>query len=307
MIHRIMTRRAGVVGLILGLFLATGSAARDTALEGKLVSAGSDTLGALSSLWAELLRERHPDVLVQVRAIGSGAAPTALVQGSADLGPMSRPMSAAEHDLFFQRYGYAPTAVPVAYDEIAVFVHRDNPIEHLTRRELDAMFSATRRCGHSRSIREWNSLRADGAARRQPVSLYGRSAASGTYSVFRDKMLCGGDFAPELNRLVGSAAIVHAVATDPDGIGYASAGHLNVSVKRVAILDDAGGAERSLARGLYLYLNRPPGAQLEPLVAAYIDLALDDVGQREVARAGYKPLAPRERRLLRKRLGLGGD
>lgn len=301
-----MIRRDNVAGLILGLIFATGCAARATVLEGKLVSAGSDTLGALSSVWAELLRERHPNVLVQVRAIGSGAAPTALVQGSADLGPMSRPMSPAEHDLFFQRYGYAPTAVPVAYDEIAVFVHRQNPVEHITRRELDAMFSATRRCGQPRAIREWDSFRADGTARHQPISLYGRSAASGTYSVFRNRMLCGGDFRPELNRLVGSSAIVRAVAADPGGIGYASAGHLNVSVKRIAVLDGAGGAERSLARGLYLYLNRPPGAPLEPLVAAYIGLALDEVGQREVERAGYKPLGRRERRLLRERLGLDG-
>lgn len=293
--------------LLLGLVLAAGSAARDEVLEGKLVSAGSDTLGALSSLWAELLRERHPDVLVQVRAIGSGAAPTALVQGSADLGPMSRPMSAAEHDLFFQRYGYAPTAVPVAYDEIAVFVHRDNPLEHVTLGELDAMFSATRRCGYPQAIREWETLLGDGGSRHQPVSLYGRSTASGTYSVFREKVLCGGDFTPELNRLVGSSAIVRAVATDPSGIGYASAGHLNVAVKRVAVLDDAGGARRSLARGLYLYLNRPPGVPLKPLVAAYIDLALDEVGQREVERAGYQRLERRERRLLRERLGLDGD
>jgi len=282
--------------------LALPGVARE--LEGKLVSAGSDTLGSLSSLWAELLRERHPGVLVQVRAIGSGAAPTALIQGAADIGPMSRPMSATEQEQFFRRYGYAPTGVPVAYDEIAVFVHRDNPVAHLTLAQLDAIFSETRRCAHPRLLRAWPELSGEYARFPEAISLYGRSAASGTYSVFRRTVLCGGDFARHLNRLVGSAAIVRAVATDRGAIGYSSAGHLNATVKRIAVVTDEGEASEPLSRSLYLYLNQPPDAALDPLVAAYVDLALSPLGQREVARAGYTPLGEETRAALRSRLGL---
>jgi phosphate transport system substrate-binding protein len=278
------------------------------ALEGKLVSAGSDTLGGLSSLWAERLRERYPGILVQVRAIGSGAAPTALVQGAADVGPMSRPMAPSEQERFFRRFGYAPTAVPVAYDRIAVVVHRSNPVDTLTLRQLDAMFSTTRRCGNGRLLRDWSEvLDARSSWSEGPISLYGRSAASGTYSVFREQVLCGGDFAPRLNRLVGSSAIVRAVARDRSGIGYASGGSLNVTVKAVTIVGEDGQRSIPLSRALYLYLNRPPGSPLNPLVAAYIDLALSADGQGAVARAGYTPLPEAERRALRRDLGLADD
>lgn len=289
--------------MLLWLLLAAAPVLAAT-LEGKLVSAGSDTLGSLSSLWAELLRERYPGVIVQVRAIGSGSAPTALIQGTADVGPMSRPMSPAEEGRFLQRYGYAPTAIPVAFDEIAVFVHPANPLDEISIAELDAVFSATRRCGHASLLRDWRSLRATADWPARPISLYGRSAASGTYSVFRDKVLCGGDFSPQLNRLVGSSAIVRAVATDRYGIGYTSAGYVNATVKRLRINDASGALSDRLSRGLYLYVNRPPGAPFEPLVAAYLDLVLSAEGQAEVRRAGYRPLAEADIARQRRRLDL---
>jgi len=300
-----------VVGALvfLGLILSLEAAAETAgaALEGKLVSAGSDTLGSLSSLWAERLRERHPEVLVQVRAIGSGAAPTALIQGTADLGPMSRPMSRLEVQRFFQRYGYAPTAVQVASDEIAVFVHRDNPLVQLRLPQLDALFSATRRCGFPRLLRDWRDLAAiDGRAAR-PVTLYGRSASSGTYSVFRQRGLCGGDFAPQVNRLVGSSAVVRAVAGDRSGIGYASAGYVDATVKRLRLVDGSDGREVRLSRSLLLYVNRRPGEPLEELVAAYLALVLSAPGQREVARVGYQPLTDAQLRTARRNLGLPRD
>ena len=141
---------------------------------------------------------------------------------------------------------------------------------------------------------------------RRPVIAYGRSAASGTYSVFREQMLCRGDFSPRLNRLVGSSAVVRAVAMDRAGIGYASGGYLNANVKRLRVLDADGRRERNLSRTLLLYINRPPGSGIDPLVAAFLDTALGAEGQREVARAGYLPL-PRQRLLrLREALGVRG-
>ena len=289
-------------------------------LSGKLVSTGSDTLGPLSSQWAEALGRRYPGLLMQVRAIGSGAAPTALIQGTADVGPMSRPMSPAEERAFVRRFGYGPTAVPVARDEIAVFVHQDNALERISVPQLDAVFSATRRCGYHRSIRDWRRL--DGGAderidaparplnapaRPRPISLYGRSATSGTYSFFRSRVLCRGDFAPDLNRLVGSSAVVRAVARDPRGVGYASAGYLNANVKRLRLLAADGVTEVALSRSLYLYINRRPQAALEGGLAAFLDLVLSAEGQRAVRRSGYLPLSAARVARLRESLGFARD
>jgi phosphate transport system substrate-binding protein len=272
-------------------------------LAGKLVSTGSDTLGVLSSQWAQTIMRDHPAVTVQVRAIGSSAAPTALVEGTADLGPMSRPMTALEVQAFTARFGYPPLAVPVAVDRLAVFVHRSNPLRRLPRRALDAMFSANRRCGAQSPLESWSELGLGERWQSRRITRYGRSAASGTYGFFRGALLCGGDYAPRVNRLVGSAAVVRAVGEDRDGIGYSSAGFLSDSVRELRILDDSDEA-LDLSRDLQIYVNLPPGEALPALVAAYLSTALSDAGQTVVSAAGYTPLARRRRLELRQDLGL---
>ncbi|MEM1141664.1 MAG: PstS family phosphate ABC transporter substrate-binding protein [Pseudomonadota bacterium] len=268
-------------------------------LSGKLVSIGSDTLGSLSSLWAESLTATYPAVRVQVRAIGSAAAPTALLEGTADLGPMSRPMAAAETRAFYSRFGYQPTAITVARDELAVFVHRSNPIESLSLKSLDAVFSGTRLCGAKTSIDRWGQLGLARVWAERSVNLYGRTTASGTYSVFRSTVLCSGDFKARMSRLVGSSAIVRAVASDVYGIGFASAGYVNAGVKRVHVAATDESADQRMSRQLYIYINRPPGATLDPLLAAYLRLVLSDLGQSRVRSAGYQelPFAERQRQL----------
>ncbi|WOJ96030.1 phosphate ABC transporter substrate-binding protein [Congregibacter brevis] len=291
--------------LLLALFFFPAADGAEP-LTGKLVSTGSDTMGSLTSIWAELVTAQHPRLSVQVRAIGSGAAPTALVQGTADIGPMSRPMSPEEINAFARKYGYAPTAVPVAQDALAVFVHRENPLDSITTAQLDAVFSGTRRCGYEKPIRAWGDLALSAPWSQRVISVYGRSAASGTYSVFRSQVLCAGDFAVYLNRLVGSSAVVRAVAMDDHGIGYASAGYLNASVKRLRVIQSGSVDEAKLSRRLFVYINRPPNKPVDTLTAAFLEVAFSIEGQREVARLGYDALTASEIEGLRSELGLSG-
>lgn len=303
-----MIRRcAALLALSATISTAIPTPAHSQELAGNLSSTGSDTLGSLSSVWAEMVQQRYPQVLVEVRAIGSAAAPTALIQGTADIGPMSRPMSAREIASFRRRYGYAPTAVSVAKDALAVFVHRDNPLQSIAIPKLDALFSVTRLCGHPEPIVSWGELGLLPPWDGERIHLYGRTSTSGTYSVFRRQVMCGGDFSPHLNRLVGSSAIVRAVAADPSAIGYASAGYLNANVRPLVVVGQDGKAQPSFSRSLYIYINRPPEADLSPLVRAYMDIALSREGQREVIRSGYLALTNSERNMRRLGLGLKPD
>ncbi len=68
---------------------------------------------------------------------------------------MSRKMKDTELAAFEQKYGYKPTAIPVAVDALAVFVHKDNPIQHLTMEQVDAIFSSTRLCGAKADVKTW--------------------------------------------------------------------------------------------------------------------------------------------------------
>jgi len=314
-----MRRRlaSGVSGALLGLLLgATPGGARSAepeaglpaytltrAVSGNLNAVGSDTLSHLVSLWAETYRELYPNARVQVEAKGSSTAPTALIEGTAQLGPMSREMRASESEAFERRFGYPPTPIRVALDALAVYVHRDNPLERISLTEVDAIFSRTRRCGHPRALEHWTDLGEGGARLAHPIRLYGRNSASGSYGYFKTRALCGGDFRDATNEQPGSASVVHAVAGDRYGIGYSSAGFSTSGVKMLALARTPDAAHATpdpadlyadrypLARYLYVYVNKQPGVPLADLTAEFLRFVLSREGQAAVVQDGYLPLA----------------
>ena len=147
-------------------------------VSGTLNSIGSDSLNNLMTLWAEGFKAKYPNVKIQVEGKGSATAPPALIAGTAQLGPMSRPMKGEEIDEFEKKTGYKPTEVKVAVDALAVFAHKDNPLAGMTMKQVDGVFSATRKSG-SEDLGEWGLLGPDGWKGRA-ISLYGRNSASGT-------------------------------------------------------------------------------------------------------------------------------
>ena len=118
-------------------------------LSGSLSSVGSDTLVYVMSHWVVNFKRLYPKVSFRIEAAGSSTAPVALIDGSANFGPMSRLMKDKEIQAFVEKFGHEPTVFRVALDGLAVFVHKDNPIEGLTLAQLDAIYSATRQCGHA--------------------------------------------------------------------------------------------------------------------------------------------------------------
>src|SRR5437016_11771672 len=69
-------------------------------VSGNVNSIGSDTLNNLMTLWAEGFRKQYPNVKIQIEGKGSSTAPPALIEGTAQLGPMSRIMKNTEMDAF---------------------------------------------------------------------------------------------------------------------------------------------------------------------------------------------------------------
>lgn len=304
-----------VCWLVCCLLFSSIGGAQQSGLSGNLSSAGSDTLADLMSLWAEDFRQLYPNVNLQIQAVGSASAPTALAAGAAQLGPMSRAMKASEIAVFEQRYGYPPLAIPVAVDALVVLVHQDNPLPGLTLKQLDAIFSQTYRCGAAAEIANWGELGLTGGWQTRSLQRYGRNSASGTYGYFKQRALCGGDFLARVNEFPGSSSVVQAVAGALNGIGYASSG-FRASGVRVVPLAEAGNAfllpsrenvrsgRYPLSRYLYIYLNKAPNQPLEPLTAAFLDRVLSPEGQALVSQHGYLPL-PEETRLdARRTLGL---
>jgi len=271
-------------------------------ISGNLDSIGSDTLNNLMTFWSEGFRKQYPGVRVQVEGKGSSTAPPALIAGTAQVGPMSRAMKATELDAFEREFGYAPTPIRVAVDALAVYVHKNNPLEKLTLVEVDAVFSKTRRCGAASVVSTWGELGLDGAWASKPARLYGRNSASGTYGYFKKVALCNGDFRDTVKEQPGSASVVQGITEDPYGIGYSGIGYRTSGVKALALAKQEGGpygtvdpadvysGKYPLARFLYVYVNNPPNTPIEPLVREFIRFVLSREGQEIVVKDGYLPV-----------------
>ncbi|MBQ2262890.1 MAG: phosphate ABC transporter substrate-binding protein PstS family protein [Loktanella sp.] len=271
-------------------------------VSGNLTSIGSDTLNNLMTLWAEGFRGFYPNVAVEVQGAGSGTAPPALVQGTAQFGPMSRAMRGTEIEEFEARYGYAPTPIRGAIDALAVFVHKDNPIECLSLQQVDAVFSSTRNGGADAGINTWGELGMDGDFANQQISLYGRNSASGTYGYFKEVALFDGDFRSEVREQPGSSTVVQGVGSDLYAIGYSGIGYMTADVRAVPLSMDGDCYEASgenaaagfypLARFLYIYVNKNPNEDLDPLRGEFIKYVYTQEGQADVMRAGFFPVVP---------------
>ena len=172
---------------------------RTSGVSGNLNSIGSDTLNNLMTLWAEAFRTIYPNVNIQIEGKGSSTVPPALIEGTAQLGPMSRQMKSSELDRFEQEFGYKPTPVKVAIDALVVFVHKDNPVEGLTLQQVDSLFSSTYKRGGT-DLAVWGNAGLTGDWGARPVSLYGRNSASGTYGFFKSVALKKGDYKDTVER-----------------------------------------------------------------------------------------------------------
>jgi phosphate transport system substrate-binding protein len=270
-------------------------------ISGNLSSVGSDTLANLMTLWAEEFNRAYPNVNIQIQAAGSSTAPPALTEGTSNLGPMSREMKDDELEAFESKYGYKPTAVPVAIDALAVMVNKDNPVKGLTMEQVDAIFSTTLKCGGAKEIETWGDAGVSAWASKS-IQLYGRNSVSGTYGYFKEHALCKGDFKNNVNEQPGSASVVQSVTSSANGIGYSGMGYTTSGIKMVSLAKkgstnyveatpaNAINGTYPLTRYLFIYVNKKPNQPLAPLDGEFIKMVLSKTGQQVVIKDGYIPL-----------------
>jgi phosphate transport system substrate-binding protein len=273
---------------------------RASGVSGTLNSVGSDTMNNLMTLWGEAFAKMYPNVRIQVEGKGSSTAPPALIAGTAQFGPMSRAMRPSEIDQFEKKHGYKPTQLRTAYDALAVYVNKDNPLDRLTLAQADGAFSKSRRRG-GRNVATWGQLGLTGDWASRPISLYGRNSASGTYGFFREHVMNNGDYKDTVKEQPGSASVVQGVTEDRYGMGYSGIGYRTSGVKVVALaakdgeFSDGGYADvvsgkYPLARFLYVYVNKAPNKPLDPVVREFLALVFSREGQDVVLKDGYLPL-----------------
>ncbi|HBS28261.1 MAG TPA: phosphate-binding protein [Phycisphaerales bacterium] len=266
-------------------------------VSGSLKSVGSDTMNNLMTQWFEEFRKYYPNVKTELEGKGSSTAPPALIEGQAQFGPMSRPMKSSEIDEFEKKFGFKPTELRTAIDALAVFVHKDCPLNEISMDQIKATFSVE---GKDMT---WGDLGVkDPAWAQKPVSLYGRNSASGTYGFFKEHALGKKDFKPTVKEQPGSSAVVQGIAADRFGMGYSGIGYATADVKALKIAAKTGqpafaaspefaySGEYPLSRFLLLYVNHKPGTAMEPLRAEFLKLVFSKSGQETVIKDGYIPV-----------------
>ncbi|MDE1253176.1 phosphate ABC transporter substrate-binding protein PstS family protein [Vibrio aestuarianus] len=275
---------------------------KTSGVAGSLLSVGSDTLAGMTTLWVEEFKNVYPNIDAQVQASGSSTAPPALTEGTAQFGPMSRPMRSREIEAFERMHGYKPTALRVAIDAIGIFVHKDNPVQGLNFVQLDSVFSSTLRCGANQPINTWSELGVDYAWAKRGIQLFGRNSVSGTYGYFKLNALCGGVSKKNVNEQPGSASVVQSVASSINTIGYSGVGYQVSGVKLIPIAkqgreyveasqENILSGKYPLSRYLYVYVNKHPTRDFSPIQREFIRFIFSRQGQALVEKDGYVPIS----------------
>ena len=256
---------------------------------------GSDTRVNVAQIWAEEYRKVAPRVEVEVSGGGSGVGIAALVKGAVDIANASRDIKPSEAEMAMANSGKAPVDFKVGYDALAVFVHRDNPMDEITLAQLEELYAEGGR------VTRWSELGVTiPGVRDDRIVRVSRQSSSGTYEFFRDRALKKRDFRLGSLDLNGSKEVVELVAVTRTAIGYSGMGYATDEVKMLRVSPKPGAPavaptvasvhEKSypLARSLHLYtLGEPQGA-----VKAYVEWILSPGGQKVVEESGYVPVPP---------------
>lgn len=320
-----MKRRSFVAALAAVAFSAGAALSLDLdlspykpvmALSGSLKSVGSDTMLHEMELWAEGFKTFYPGVKIEIEGKGSNTAPPALLAGQSQLGPMSRQMTPDEIAAFEAKYGYKPTAVLVAVDALAIYVHKDNPVECVTLEQLDRIFAESPKSAGGKSAHVWGDVGVAGEWASKPIVMFGRNALSGTNKFFKQNVLGGGDFKEAVRQEAGSEQVVKAVAADVSAIGYSGIGYKTDEVRAVPVSAGAGKKcfdasfentytrKYPLARGLYVYILKDPKTPMDTLSGEFVKYILSKEGQSQAKKGGYYPVTRNIRDHELARLGL---
>jgi phosphate transport system substrate-binding protein len=272
---------------------SSGSDQHKTIIQDK----GSDTMVNLAQAWAEAYQTVNPAVEVEVSGGGSGVGIAALIKGAIDIANASRDMKPQEIEDAKRNTGKEPREIFVGYDALAVYVHKDNPLNEITLEQLAGIFA------EGGTTVKWSDLGVKLPGGQDEIIRVSRQSSSGTYEFFREHVLQNKDFKLGSRDMNGSKEVVELVGNTPGAIGYSGMGYATDKVKMLKIARTAGAPayeptiENTLskaypiARTLNLYtLGEPQGA-----VKEYIAWLLSDAGQKIVAESGYVPLPPDQR------------
>ena len=243
-------------------------------LKGKIDIAGGTAHIPLMNEAVKRINAANPDIRITVAGGGSGVGIKKVGEGLVEIGNTGRAITDKEKE------AHGLITYPIALDCVTIIVHPSNPVAALSGEQMKKLYAG--------EIANWNEVGGpDGA-----VHLIMRDESSGTREVFWEVLLGKGKIDPSANVAASNGAVKVAVGKDPLAIGYTSLGHVDDTVKTVAIDGVAPTVESALS-GKYrvtrkLYMNTK--GQPNELVRTFIDYIRGPEVDTIVREAGFIPV-----------------
>ena len=287
-----MAKNSSLVPTLICSLLTISTGCSDGASSGNTIQVGgSDTMVNVAQKWAEVYTSENPDISVQVSGGGSGVGIAGLMDGELAMANASRAIKDEEQELVKKNLGQDPVEHVVGRDALAVYVHKDNPLNKISLAQLAAIY------GESGDITKGSQLgiKVEGDDEIVRVS---RQNSSGTYVYFRETVLGKkGNYKQGAINQSGSKDVVDLVSTTASAIGYSGMGYATDQVKMLAIskadddaveptAENAASGKYPIARPLLIYTIGQPSGSLK----IYLDWILSSKGQKIVSDLGYVPI-----------------
>lgn len=231
---------------------------------------GSTSMEKVMGALIEAYKEVDSEVTVNYSGTGSGSGIEAVLAGTCDIGLSSRELKDSEAES-------GAVANVVALDGVAVVVNPENPVADLTVEQIAAIFTG--------EISNWSELGGEDA----PIAVYGREAGSGTRGAF-EEIIGVEDACVYTSEYSSTGDIIGNVASNPNGIGYASLSSVGNTVKAVSV-NGVVCSEDTVKDGSYS-IQRPfvmvtkDGTELSKAAQAFLDYALSDEVADYISAAG---------------------
>ena len=249
---------------------AQEESAGETALSGSVSTNGSTSMEKVIGVLSEQFMADNSGVTVSYDPTGSGTGIEAAKNGTCDIGLSSRALKDEE-----TAAGLVGTTV--ALDGIAVIVNADSKVSDLTVEQIAQIFTG--------EITNWSEL---GGADAE-IAVFGREAGSGTRGAF-EEIVGVEDACKYTNEYSSTGDVIGNVASNPNGIGYASLSAVDDTVKAVAV-NGVTPSEDTVKDGSY-EIQRPfvmvtkEGTQLSEAAQAFLDFAMSADAAEIIAVAG---------------------
>lgn len=274
---------------------------------------GMDSVESMFEAWSETFAKHHPGAAIRV--VQRDVAPEERIA----IGPDTDEVFHPDDSAFDTRFGYGPFRIKICQgafvmkshvSAIGVFVSKANPLSQIGLDRLDAIYSDARRRGYPADITTWGQLGLSGEWADKPIHFYGFYGRDDVTWYFRDLVSYDAPFkagyrvpGDDMARRTPVVArdLMTALEKDAGAIGFGNFSYQSNGVKALALVDEHGvisqpvraemaSGHYPLQRGIYIYVNRKPGAPLSPLLREFFEFVLSKDGQALVHIDHYLPL-----------------